>query len=320
VHGVTRGSSSDIPERLAHIVRRDVQARNRFKLHIADILDVQAMTKLLVDTQPHEFYNLAAQSSVGQSFARPLETLKVDAIGVLSILELVRTINPKIRVFQASSSEIFGRAHESPQNENTHPYPCSPYAIAKLFSLDAVRVYRESYALHACCGILYNHESPRRSGMFVTQKIVQAAVRIRHGLQDVLRLGNLSAARDWGHAKDVADCIWRILQADNPADFVVATGESHTVREFVQLAFSNVGIKIEFQGTGLAEVGIDVSTRKTHIKVDPSLYRPMEPSNTFGDSGKARSLLGWQPEYDFRQLVREMVLTCELQFQNTRIF
>lgn len=308
VHGVTRGSPSDVPPRLDHVFR-DETRRARFNLHRCDILDVQAFSEVLRSTKPNELYNFAAQSSVGVSFKQPLETARVDGVGVLSVLETVRMVDPEIRIFQASSSEMFGRAVEVPQTEDTMPYPCSPYANAKLMGHALARVYREAYGMYVCSGILYNHESSRRGNAFVTQKIVQAAVRIHLGLQESLKLGNLDSGRDWGHARDFVDCIWRMLQPDTPQDFIVATGASYTVREFAQLAFSAVGFDLTFHGQGMSEIGLDSVSGKTLVEVDPQFFRPTEPNQIIGNSTKAYKVLGWKPTFTVSAIVGEMVET-----------
>lgn len=307
VHGVTRGSPSDVPPRLAHVFRDKTTQRGKFYLHHCDILDVQAFSEILISTKPNELYNLAAQSSVGMSFKQPLETVRVDGVGVFSVLETVRLVDPKIRTFQASSSEFFGRAVEVPQNEHTMPYPCSPYANAKLMGHVLARLYREAYGMYVCSGILYNHESSRRGNAFVTQKIVQAAVRIHLGLQESLKLGNLDSGRDWGHARDFVDCIWCMLQPDTPQDFIVATGVSHTVRQFAQYAFSAVGIDVIFRGEGLSEIGVDAASGKIIVTVDPQFFRPTEPNQIIGDSSKAQKVLGWKPTCTVKALITEMI-------------
>ena len=320
MHGVTRGSPSDIPSRLAHILNPAHPQRTAFSLHHCDILDVQAFATLLSQTQPCELYNLAAQSSVGVSFNQPLETVRVDGLGVLNVLETCRIVNKNIRVFLASSSEIFGRATVSPQDESTKPYPCSPYANAKLMSHTLARLYREAYKMYVCSGILYNHESCRRGHAFVTQKIVRGAVHIRHGLQQCLKLGNLNSGRDWGHADDFADCMWRMLQIERPDDFIVATGTSYTVREFAALAFLEVGIEICFTGKGLHEKGVVKSSGKTVIEVDPDFFRPMEPNMIIGNSEKAKTILSWNPTSTVPDLIREMVEACEAELLSGKVF
>jgi len=265
------------------------------------------MTNLIVKTQPTELYNLAAQSSVGLSFTQPLETAKVDGVGAIGILETVRTVNSNVRVFQASSSEIFGKASEVPQNERTPVYPRSPYATAKLVAYAAAKLYREAYGMYVCTGILYNHESSRRGPTFVTQKIVQSAVRISMKLQKELFLGNLDASRDWGHAKDFAECIWSTLQSEEPTDFVVATGSCYTVREFTRSVFAEVGIILNFEGKGQDEVGVDASSGTILVRVDPIFFRPSEPCQIVGDPSKAKQKLKWKPKYDFQGIIREMV-------------
>ena len=310
VHGVTRGMPSDIPPRLKHVMDERYSLRNSFFLHHCDILDVQAFAELLKSSKPKELYNLAAQSSVGISFKQPLEIVRVDGLGVFNILETVRLIDPSIRVFLASSSEIFGQARDTPQNETTMPQPCSPYANAKLTAHSLARLYREAYNMFVCSGILYNHESCRRGHAFVTQKIVRAAVRISLGLQDVLYLGNLDSGRDWGHARDFAECLWRMLQVEIPEDFVVATGVSYTVRQFAIIAFKEVNIELVFEGEGVHEVGIHKTSRAILIRVDPQFFRPMEPNQIIGDASKARKQLSWKPSTTLPGLIEEMVSAC----------
>jgi len=307
VHGMTRGSPSDVPARLAHILSDDYPLRDRFTLHHCDILDIQAFSEILLTTNPDELYNLAAQSSVGVSFKQPLETFRVDGLGVLNVLETVRLFLPSVRVFQASSSEIFGRAVTTPQTEQTKPHPCSPYANAKLVAHLLACMYREAYGMHVCSGILYNHESSRRGGAFVTQKIVRAAVRISLGLQSTVALGNLDSGRDWGHARDFVDCMWKMLQPDVADDYIVATGKSHTVREFARKAFAAVGIHVEFEGLGLSEVGIDKTIGRVVVEVDALFFRPAEPYQIIGNPSKALQSLGWKPTHSVDELITEMV-------------
>jgi len=307
VHGITRGSPSDVPTRLAHIMAGHESMKHRFTLHHCDILDIQAFSEILLATKPAELYNLAAQSSVSVSFKQPHETFRVDGLGVLNVLETVRLFLPTVRVFQASSSEIFGKATTSPQTETTKPHPCSPYANAKLVAHTLARVYREAYNLHVCSGVLYNHESSRRGGNFVTQKIARAAVKISLGLQKTLELGNLDSCRDWGHAKDFADCIWKMMQTDVAEDFIVATGETHTVRDFAKKSFAVVGIEVEFQGTGIHEVGLHSKDGSIIIKVNSNFFRPTEPVHIVGDASKALQKLYWRPSYSVTELVEEMV-------------
>ena len=313
VHGVSRGTASDVPARLAHVLNENVAQKLPFTLHHCDIMDVQAFTEILRATNPDELYNLAAQSSVGVSFKQPLETIRVDGLGVLSILETVRNLNPAIRIFLASSSEIFGQTQQSPQTEDTKPRPCSPYAIAKLMAHCLARLYREAYGMFVCSGILYNHESSRRGSTFVTQKIVRAAVRISLGLQQTLRLGNLASGRDWGHAEDFAECAWRMLQTEVPEDFVVATGTSYTVREFAQFAFKAVGLDLQFIGEGVEEVGVDTATGVVLVEVDADLFRPAEPNKIIGDFRQAREKLSWKPTRSLGSMIEEMVAACRLE-------
>ena len=318
VHGVTRGAPSDVPPRLKHIVNDPRIYEKSFFLHHCDILDVQAFAELLKFSKPKELYNLAAQSSVGLSFKQPLETVRIDGLGVFNILETVRLINPAIRVFLASSSEIFGQAICTPQNETTTPHPCSPYANAKLTAHALARVYREAYKMFVCSGILYNHESSRRGHGFVTQKIIRAAVRISLGLQDTLYLGNLDSGRDWGHARDFADCLWRMLQRDEPDDFIVATGISHTVRQFATIAFSEVNIDLVFEGEGLHEVGINKSSGAAIVRVDPQFFRPMEPNQIIGDASYAKDKLSWTASTTLHALVKEMIDAYQCELSTTR--
>jgi len=313
VHGLTHSTWQSFPERLEHIVKPDSAVRPSFVLHQGDISEFEALVRILQEVKPCEIYNLAAQSSVHLSFQQPLATVKSVGLGVINILEAIRTVDPTIKLFQASSSEIFGKTTIYPQNEVTPTYPCSPYANAKLMAHRSVIMYREAYGLHACSGILYNHESSRRGANFVTQKIVSAAVRIKHGLQDRVELGNLNAHRDWGHARDFVVCIWKMLQLDEPEDFIVATGKTHTVRQFVTFAFKAVGIEVEFENSGTDEIGINTSTGDIVVAVNPKFFRPTEPTQTVGEPSKARRLLQWQPETDLVQLIEEMVNACEMR-------
>ena len=317
VHGITRGSPSDIPARLAHIMSEQNPLHHRFTLHHCDILDIQGFSQILISTNPDELYNLAAQSSVGMSFKQPHETFRVDGLGVLNVLETVRLFLPEVRVFQASSSEIFGRAITTPQTEQTKAYPCSPYANAKLVAHSLARMYREAYGMHVCSGILYNHESSRRGGAFVTQKIVRAAVRISLGLQSTVALGNLDSGRDWGHARDFADCMWKMLQTTVADDYIVATGVSHTVRDFAKKAFAAVGIDIEFKGVGLSEVGLNKTDGKVVVTVEAMFFRPTEPNQIIGNSAKAFVNLAWKPTHSVDDIITEMVQTCQEEIAAT---
>ena len=272
--------------------------------------DSMSLVKLVGKVQPTEIYNLAAQSHVQVSFDSPEFTADVDAVGVLRVLEAVRLcgLADSCRIYQASTSELYGKVEEVPQNENTPFHPYSPYAVAKLYGFWIVKEYREAYNMFCCSGILFNHESERRGETFVTRKITLAAARIAQGKQDKLYLGNLSSLRDWGYAKDYVECMWMILQHPTPEDFVIATGEYHTVREFCTLAFQEVGITLRWEGEGIAEKGIDTATGRVLVEVDPKYFRPAEVEQLLGDPTKAKTLLGWNPrKTTFQELVRIMV-------------
>ena len=304
VHGVIRRSSVDYRERIAHL-----EGHERFHLHYADLGDSMSVVQVVKKVQPTEIYNLAAQSHVQVSFDSPEFTADVDAIGVLRILEAVRMcgLEKTCRIYQASTSELYGKVEEVPQNENTPCHPYSPYAVAKLYGFWIIKEYREAYNMFCCSGILFNHESERRGETFVTRKITLAAARIAQGKQDKLYLGNLSSLRDWGYAKDYVECMWLILQNDKPEDFVIATGEQHSVREFATLAFRNVGINLRWEGEGMDEKGIDIATGKVLVEVSPDFYRPTDVVNLWGDPTKAKGLLGWNPsKTTFEQLVKIM--------------
>ncbi len=304
VHGTIRRSSVDFRERIAHL-----ENEKNFHLHYADMSDSMSVIQVVRKVQPDEIYNLAAQSHVQVSFDSPEFTADVDAVGVLRILEAVRQtgLGDKCRIYQASTSELYGKVEEVPQNENTPFHPYSPYAVAKLYGFWIVKEYREAYNMFCCSGILFNHESEHRGETFVTRKITLAAARIAQGKQDKLYLGNLSSKRDWGYAPDYVECMWRILQHDTPEDFVIATGEQHTVREFAQLAFENVGISLRWEGSGASEKGIDSATGKVLVEVSPDFYRPTDVVNLWGDPTKARAVLGWNPQKTtFRDLVKKM--------------
>jgi len=314
VHGIIRRSSSYNQERLEDILSQeeaDALKRNKnFHLHYGDITDTSNVIRLISEIRPDEIYNLAAQSHVRVSFDMPEYTADVDALGTLRILEAVRILGltEKTRIYQASTSELFGKVQEVPQKETTPFYPRSPYGVAKLYAYWITKNYRESYGMFAVNGILFNHESERRGETFVTRKITLAAARIAQGKQDKLYLGNLDALRDWGYAKDYVECMWLMLQHDTPEDFVIATGEMHSVREFATLAFKYAGIEIEWQGEGLNEKGIDKATGRVLIEVDPKYFRPAEVDQLLGDPTKAKKLLGWNPtKTPFEELVRIMV-------------
>lgn len=304
VHGTIRRSSVDFRERIAHL-----EGHPDFHLHYADLGDSMSMLQVVKKVQPNEIYNLAAQSHVQVSFDSPEFTADVDATGVLRVLEAVRLcgLADTCRIYQASTSELYGKVEEVPQNENTPFHPYSPYAVAKLYGFWIVKEYREAYNMFCCSGILFNHESERRGEPFVTRKITLAAARIAQGKQDKLLLGNLSSLRDWGYAKDYVECMWLILQNSKPEDFVIATGEQHSVREFATLAFRNVGINLRWEGEGIDEKGIDEATGRVLVEVSPDFYRPTDVVNLWGDPTKAKAKLGWNPsKTSFEQLVKIM--------------
>lgn len=305
VHGTIRRSSVDYRERIAHL-----EGTPNFHLHYADLSDSMSILQVVGRVRPDEIYNLAAQSHVQVSFDSPEFTADVDATGVLRVLEAVRQcgLAKTCRIYQASTSELYGKVEEVPQNERTPFHPYSPYAVAKLYGYWIVKEYREAYDMFCCSGILFNHESERRGETFVTRKITLAAARIKQGKQEKLYLGNLSSLRDWGYAKDYVECMWLILQHDKPEDFVIATGEQHSVREFCYLAFKRVGIELRFEGEGADEKGIDAATGKVLVEVSPDFFRPTDVVNLWGDPSKARAELGWNPtKTPFEQLVNLMV-------------
>ena len=305
VHGTIRRSSVDFRERIAHL-----EGKPHFHLHYADLGDSMSILGVIGKVRPTEIYNLAAQSHVQVSFDSPEFTADVDAVGVLRILEAVRQLGlaDQCRIYQASTSELYGKVEEVPQNENTPFHPYSPYAVAKQYGFWIVKEYREAYNMYCCSGILFNHESERRGETFVTRKITLAAARIKQGKQDKLYLGNLSSLRDWGYAKDYVECMWLILQQPKPDDFVIATGVQHSVREFCYYAFKRVGIELEFQGEGADEKGIDKATGRVLIEVSPDFYRPTDVVNLWGDPTKAKAKLGWNPnKTSFEELVNIMV-------------
>lgn len=310
VHGIIRRSSVDYRERIAHL-----EGKPHFHLHYADLGDSMSIVNVVDKVQPDEIYNLAAQSHVQVSFDSPEFTADVDATGVLRVLEAVRAchLENSCRIYQASTSELYGKVEEVPQNENTPFHPYSPYAVAKLYGFWIVKEYREAYNMFCCSGILFNHESERRGETFVTRKITLAAARIAQGLQDCLYLGNLSSLRDWGYAKDYVECMWLILQNKKPEDFVIATGVQHSVREFAYYAFKHAGIELEFRGEGLDETGVCIAgpkklIGKTLVAVSKDFYRPTDVVNLWGDPTKAKAKLGWNPsKTSFEQLVKIMV-------------
>ena len=305
VHGMVRRSSVEKRERIDHL-----EGNPNFTVHYGDLSDSLSLVRLIGSIKPDEIYNLAAQSHVGVSFDVPEYTADVVATGVLRVLEAVRIcgLEKTCRIYQASTFELYGKVEEVPQRETTPFHPYSPYAVAKQYGFWIVKEYREAYTMFCCNGILFNHESERRGETFVTRKISLAAARIAQGKQDVLYLGNLSSLRDWGYAKDYVECMWLILQNDKPEDFVIATGEQHSVREFCEHAFREAGIELEFKGEGMDEVGIDKATGKTVIKVSPEFYRPTDVVNLWGDPAKAKTELGWNPtKTTFEELVKIMV-------------
>ncbi len=306
VHGTIRRSSVDYRERIAHL-----EGHERFHLHYADLTDSMSMLQVVSKVRPDEIYNLAAQSHVQVSFDSPEFTANTDATGVLRVLEAVRLcgLAGSCRIYQASTSELYGKVETVPQNEETPFHPYSPYAVAKLYGFWIVKEYREAYGMYCCSGILFNHESERRGETFVTRKITLAAARIAQGKQEKLYLGNLSSLRDWGYAKDYVECMWLILQQQKPDDYVIATGEQHSVREFCQLAFRRAGIELEFIGEGAGEKGVDKKTGKVLVEVSPDFYRPTDVVNLWGNPSKAKRELGWDPskKTNFEQLVNLMV-------------
>lgn len=306
VHGMKRRTSLCNTDRIDHLP----QANRRFLLHYGDLTDTCSLIRLVQAIKPHEIYQLAAQSHVAVSFEQPEYTANVDALGTLRLLEAIRLLGLQdhTRFYQASTSELFGKVQAIPQNEKTPFYPRSPYAIAKLYAHWMTIHYREAYGLFACNGILFNHESPMRGETFVTRKVTRALARIHLGLQDCLCLGNLDAKRDWGHAKDYVEMQWLMLQQSVPEDYVIATGEQHTVREFVEKAAQVLGISLVWRGTGVEEKGWDAASGTCLVSVDPRHYRPTEVDTLLGDPTKAREQLGWKPKRDFATLIQEMVL------------
>ena len=309
VHGMKRRASSFNTSRIDHLYQDSHDKNARLKLHYGDLTDSSNILSLIKKIEPDEVYNLAAQSHVKVSWDCPEYTADADALGTLGLLEAIRScgLEKKTRFYQASTSELFGLVQETPQRETTPFYPRSPYAVAKLYGYWITVNYRESFGMYACNGILFNHESPRRGETFVTRKITRAAVRIKLGMEDRLYLGNIDAKRDWGHARDYVEGMWRILQQDKPEDFVLATGVTTTIRKFCEMTFKELGMEIEWQGHGVDEKGIDRNTGKVLIEIDPRYFRPAEVDLLLGDASKAKAKLGWQPKYDLEALCREMV-------------
>jgi GDPmannose 4,6-dehydratase len=308
VHGVKRRSSSFNTQRVDHIYS-DPQSEGRFRLHYGDLTDATNLIRIIQETQPDELYNLGAQSHVAVSFETPEYTANSDAVGALRLLEAIRILGmeKKTRFYQASTSELYGKVQAVPQNETTPFYPRSPYAVAKLYAYWITVNYREAYGLHASNGILFNHESPIRGETFVTRKITRAAAAIHLGRQDCLYMGNIDAKRDWGHARDYVEGMWRILQQDQPDDYVLATGETQTVRSFIEMAFAETGVALDWSGSGVDETGRCRKTGRVLVRIDPRYFRPTEVDLLIGDASKARAKLGWRHTISVQELCREMV-------------
>lgn len=314
VHGIIRRSSSFNTKRIDHLYSNEKLLDSRLFLHFGDLVDTSSLNRLLEKIEPDEIYNLAAQSHVKVSFEVPDYTAQVDALGTLRFLDAIRETGlRKVKFYQASTSELYGKVQEVPQTEKTPFYPRSPYGVAKIYGYWIVVNYREAYNIFACNGILFNHESPRRGETFVTRKITRAVARIKHGLQEDISLGNLNSKRDWGFAPEFCEGMWRMLQQDEPDDFVLATGETHSIREFCELAFKEIGMNIEWKGKDENEVGKDSKTGKTLIEVDKNYFRPTEVDLLIGDPAKAEKILGWKPKVTFEELVKIMVKAdCEM--------
>ena len=318
VHGLKRRASSFNTDRIDHLYQDPHLDQKNFILHYGDMTDSTNLIRLIQEIQPDEIYNLAAMSHVGVSFEMPEYTANADGLGTLRLLEAIRflKLENKVRIYQASTSELFGKVQEVPQTESTPFYPRSPYGVAKLYAYWITVNYREAYKIFACNGILFNHESPIRGETFVTRKITRAVSKIALGMQEKLYLGNLDAKRDWGHAKDYVRMMWMILQADNPEDWVIATGKTNTVRDFVKMSFKEVGVELEFKGKGKEEIGVVVSCSnskyklplgKEVISIDSKYFRPTEVDLLLGDASKAFNKLGWKPEYNLQELIKEMM-------------
>ncbi len=307
VHGIIRRSSSFNTARIEHVYQDPHESGRRLFLHYGDLSDGSNLNRILEQVEPDEIYNLGAQSHVRTSFEMPVYTGDIDGLGTLRLLDAIRDSEVKTKFYQAGSSEMFGKVLENPQKETTPFYPRSPYGCAKVFAHHLVVNYREAYGLFACNGILFNHESPRRGGTFVTKKITNAFAKIKLGQEEKMYLGNLDAKRDWGYAKEYVEAMWMMLQHEKSDDYVIATGETHSVREFLEQAGSLLGYEIEWQGGGLKEKGIDAKTGKVLIEIDPYYYRPTEVDLLLGDASKAKNVLGWEPKVKFQELVRLMV-------------
>jgi len=311
VHGIKRRTSLFNTDRIDHLYQDPHESGRNFILHHGDMTDSSSLVRIIQQVQPDEIYNLAAQSHVAVSFEEPEYTANSDALGALRILEAIRILGleGKTRFYQASTSELFGKVQETPQKETTPFYPRSPYGVAKLYAYWITVNYREAYGIYACNGILFNHESPIRGETFVTRKITRALARIKMGLQDVLYIGNLDAKRDWGHARDYVEMQWLMLQQDEPEDFVIASGEQYSVRQFIDAVCEELGIDIGWEGTGVDEKGIDTQTGKAIVSVDPHYFRPTEVDSLLGDISKAKEKLGWTPKTSFKELIAEMVVS-----------
>ncbi|MBA1146052.1 GDP-mannose 4,6-dehydratase [Ectothiorhodospiraceae bacterium WFHF3C12] len=309
VHGIKRRASLFNTDRIDHLYQDPHESGRRLILHYGDLTDATNLIRIVQEVQPDEIYNLAAQSHVQVSFETPEYTANSDALGTLRLLEAIRLLGlgDRVRFYQASTSELYGKVQETPQTEQTPFYPRSPYAAAKLYAYWVTVNYREAYGLYACNGILFNHESPVRGETFVTRKITRGLARMKLGLQDRLYLGNLDARRDWGHARDYVDAMWRMLQQEEPEDFVIATGAQYSVRDFVQSAAGELGMQLRWEGEGVNEQGVDTASGEALVLVDPRYFRPTEVDTLLGDSSKARERLGWRPKVGFDDLVREMV-------------
>ena len=320
VHGVKRRASLFNTDRIDHLYQDPHEKNIRLKLHYGDLTDSTNLIRIVQEVKPDEIYNLAAMSHVKVSFDTPEYTANADGIGTLRILEAIRILGMEkdVRFYQASTSELYGLVQEVPQSETTPFYPRSPYGVAKLYGFWIVKNYRESYGMHASNGILFNHESPLRGETFVTRKITRAVARIHHGLQDVLHLGNLDAKRDWGHAKDYVEGMWRMLQQDTPDDYVLATGRTVPIRDFVNMAFGEVGVELERRGTGVDEQGFDKKTGALRVAVDPRYFRPAEVELLVGDASKAKRELGWEPTHTLEQLCAEMVASDLALFEKDK--
>lgn len=319
VHGIKRRSSSFNTARIDHLYRDPHERNVNFFMHYGDLTDSTNLIRIIQEVQPDEIYNLAAQSHVQVSFETPEYTANSDGLGTLRLLEAIRILGleKKTKFYQASTSELYGKVQEIPQKETTPFYPRSPYAAAKLYAYWITINYREAYGIFACNGILFNHESPIRGETFVTRKITMAAAKIKYGMQERLYLGNIDAKRDWGFAKDYVEAMWLMLQQENPDDYVIATGETHSVREFTEFAFKELGIDIIWQGKGVEEVGIDASTRKIIVEIDPGYYRPTEVELLIGDPSKAREKLGWKPKVKMEELAKIMIKADEEEVLKT---